>query len=417
LEAIWDRQKDDGSFSGGAGEAHWKDTAAAIYMLVRQAELSQDWTYFNELYPDAMRGVKYLVDLRNKAVGDGTLNGQYGLLPRGFGDSGIGGIRSEYTNSLWALIMLRALLEIAEKLQLQKQYDIREFYTEMRQSFFTSIKTEARKHPDGFTYLPMLMGDDPKWAEKDVRKQPRPQAAQIYMSQAIYPGQFFAKDHPLTAYYLSLMKAVVQEDIPAESGWMSDKAVWGYNAAVAAQTYLYLGQPDWARKTFIGFLNHASPLLAWREEQSLQSVPDPSYVGDMPHNWASAECIRYMRHMLVLEEISLLRLLEGLAEGDMKPQRPFTLTYSPTRFGRISLALEPLDAKRWLVTFKREEMNPKVIFELKNVQMPVRLPGNFQFDAKQMSGAKKFYVNGPSVFVDSSELSWKAVFQNFERNK
>jgi hypothetical protein len=323
-------------------------------MLIRQAELSQDWTYFNELYPDAMRAMNYLVDLRNKGLGDGSLNGQYGLLPRGFGDSGIGGITSEYTNSLWTLIMLRAFLEVAEKLQLQRQAAIREFYTEMRQSFFTSFKDEKRRHPNGFDYVPMLMKDDPRWAEKDVRKQPRPQVAQIYMSQAIYPGQFFAKDHPLSNYHLALMKAVVQEDIPAETGWMTDKAVWAYNAAVTAQMYLYLGQPDWARKTFIGFLNHASPLLAWREEQSLQSVPDPSYVGDMPHNWASAECIRYMRHMLILEELNALRLLEGLAEGDMKLQLPFRLTYSPTRFGRITLALEPLDAKRWQLTFRRE---------------------------------------------------------------
>jgi hypothetical protein len=213
------------------------------------------------------------------------------------------------------------------------------------------------------------------------------------------------------------MNAVVQEDIPAETGWMPDKAVWAYNAAITAQMYLYLGQPDWARKTFIGFLNHASPLLAWREEQSLQSVPDPSYIGDMPHNWASAECIRYLRHMMILEELNVLRLLEGLAEGDMKLQLPFSLTYSPTRFGRITLALEPLDAKRWQLTFRREDVNPVIRYDLKHVQMPVRLPGNFQFDAKQMSGAKKFYVNGPGVFVDSAEVSWKAIFQNFERKK
>ena len=40
-------------------------------MLIRQAELSQDSTYFNELYPDAMRAMNYLVDSRNKGLGDG----------------------------------------------------------------------------------------------------------------------------------------------------------------------------------------------------------------------------------------------------------------------------------------------------------------------------------------------------------
>ncbi len=413
LQTIWDRQKADGSFSGGAGEAHWKDTAAAIYMLIRQAELTQDWTYFNELYPDAMRGMKYLVSLRNNGVNEKTSNAAYGLLPRGFGDSGIGGIRSEFTNTAWTLIMLRAFLELADKLVLQRASEVREFYTELRQAFFEAAKAELRKDPRGFSYLPMLMKEDPKWSEKDERKQPRPQAAQIYMSHLIYPGQVFPKDFYLVKGHIELMKAITKEEIPCETGWLPDNAVWAYNAPIVSQVYLYAGETDLARKTFIGFLNHASPLHAWREEQSLIDAPITQYIGDMPHNWASAECIRYLRHMLILEELDRLRLLDGIGLDDLLPRKPFALEYSPTRWGRVSIALEPLDLKTWQVRYKREAFHPRIQFELKPVELPRRLPGNFQFD--KIVGVERPIKNGPRVYLDPNVNEWTATFKNFER--
>ena len=78
-----------------------------------------------------------------------------------------------------------------------------------------------------------------------------------------------------------------------------------------AHVYLWAGIPDWARLTFTGFLNHATQLYCWREEQPIRGSLTADYVGDMPHNWASAECILYLRHMLALEDGQALRLLAG----------------------------------------------------------------------------------------------------------
>ncbi|HEV8538364.1 MAG TPA: hypothetical protein VGR15_05500, partial [Bacteroidota bacterium] len=228
LEWMWDRQQSDGSFAGGAGEAHWKDTAAPVYALVREAELKQNWDHFRELYPDAVKAMVHLKDLRDKAVNDGTANGKYKLLPRGYGDSGLGGIRSELTNTLWALIALRHLNDVAKRLFLPRRDEISIFYDDLRLNFRNAIREEMRKHPNGFSYLPMLMKDDPQWSEPDVRKQPRPQAAQIYLSQAIYPGLVASGD----VGHVELMQAVTQEDIPIETGWMKEEAVWTYNGAV-----------------------------------------------------------------------------------------------------------------------------------------------------------------------------------------
>jgi hypothetical protein len=62
------------------------------------------------------------------------------------------------------------------------------------------------------------------------------------------------------------MQACTQEDVPAETGWLPHGGLWGYNAAFVAHVYLWAGLADWARQTFTGFLNHASPLYCWREE-------------------------------------------------------------------------------------------------------------------------------------------------------
>ncbi|MBI4546571.1 MAG: twin-arginine translocation signal domain-containing protein [Ignavibacteriae bacterium] len=415
LEAIWDRQEKSGAFFGGAGRSHWKDTAVAVYALLRQSELSQNWDYFRELYPDAFKAIMFLKELRDKAFNDGTSNGQYALLPRGYGDSGLSGVRSEFTNTLWAMVATDALLKVADRLFLPRRSELRDFYRDLRVNFFAAIRLEMRKHPKGFSYLPMLMKEDPQWNEQDERKQPRPQVAQVYLSQAIYPGLIFEKDHEIVTGHIELMKAVTEaEDVPIETGWLTDKAVWTYNAAIVAQVYLWAGMPDWARRTFIGFLNHASPLYAWREEQSLKNVPNPQYIGDMPHNWASAECIRYLRHMLILEDEDKLRLLDGLGKEDLEAGQAFVVNYSPTRWGRVSLTFEPLDPKTWRLKFLREDGDQRLAPKLTWVEMPRRFLPNFQY--KEHTNGVKLYRNGPRIQVDPAATSWEIIWHDFSKS-
>ena len=94
------------------------------------------------------------------------------------------------------------------------------------------------------------------------------------------------------------------------------------------------------------------PQYCWREEQPLQEALLGSYLGDMPHNWASAECIRYMRHILALEDGPHLRLLAGITWDQLAPGQPYRLAGTPTRFGQVDVDLEPLDGKQgWRLRF------------------------------------------------------------------
>jgi len=405
LEATWARQEGDGGIFAGGGREHWKDTGIAMFSLVRQAELSQDWGYFRQMQPQVLRGVEFLKTLRDKARTEGSANGSYGILARGFGDGGLGGgVRSEFTNTLWVLAGLRAVTEAASRLSMPGFEDSGQFYLELRRSFFQAARAEMRRHPKGFYYLPMLMKEDPQWTAADEWARPKPQMAQWALSHAIYPGLVFERDDPVVRGYIALMQASTEEDVPVETGWIPHEGLWTYDAAFVAHAYLWAGEADWARRTFIGFLNHATRLYCWREEQPLQNSQLARYVGDMPHNWASAECVLFLRNMLALEDGPSLRLMEGISDYELESNEPWSLQDSPTRFGRISLKLEPLRPNGgWRLEFRRKAgpIPEKVL-------LPMKLGISRPF--KEIKGARVVGA-GNAIQVAPDSPSWAAIWQ------
>ncbi len=137
LEATWAWQRADGGVFAAVQSEHWKDTGIAMFSLVRQAELSQDWSYFRKMQPNVLRAVKFLVGLRDKAKSQGGTMGRYGLLPPGFGDGGLAGVRSEFTNTIWVLAGLRAV--IAEKENFDWDTPILRFMEHHQSGALTSI--------------------------------------------------------------------------------------------------------------------------------------------------------------------------------------------------------------------------------------------------------------------------------------
>jgi hypothetical protein len=124
----------------------------------------------------------------------------------------------------------------------------------------------------------------------------------------------------------------------------------------------------------------------------------------MPHNWASAECIRYLRHMLALEDGDSLRLLEGVAEQDLRAQESIQLKGTPTRFGRVNLALEPLDARSgWRVEFNRAKGESPG-----RITLPARLGATVDFT--KLEGAE-FHLDGKTIIVNSQAQRWSAFWK------
>ncbi|MGD0267722.1 MAG: hypothetical protein ABSB14_01555 [Candidatus Sulfotelmatobacter sp.] len=402
LLSEWSKQAESGQIIAESGGEHWKDTAIAMFTLVRQCELKQDWTFFRDLEPNVVHALDFLISLRDQARSGSSINGRYGLLAPGFADGGIGGVRSEFTNTVWTLAALRAVADAADQLKMPSLARARTFLTELYGAFQQMARREMVRHPAGFEYLPMIAHDDPSVADSDPWSRPRPQTAQWALSHSIFPGEVFEKNDPIVRGHISLLQSCTQEDVPTETGWLWHDSLWTYNASFAAHVYLWAGQYDWAHRTFTGFLNHASPLYCWREEQPLQNALAGQDWGDMPHNWASAECVRYLRHRLALEDGKSLRLLNGITAAELIPAAHYILQNSPTRFGRITLELEPAGARGWRLRFDRDS-GPSPT----SVSLPVNI-GALQ--VKKVSGAGS-KINGQVVEVDPFGKKWDAFLE------
>jgi len=120
--------------------------------------------------------------------------------------------------------------------------------------------------------------------------------------------------------------------------------------------------------------------------------------GDMPHNWASAECVRYLRHMLALEDGTSLRLLNGITAAELKAGARYSLKNSPTRFGRINLDLEPAAPKRWRLVFHRGD-GPQP----SSISLPQEI-GRLAASGVKGAGSK---VVGRFVEIDPSATEWE----------
>jgi hypothetical protein len=404
LRSEWSKQLPSGQVVAAVPGEHWKDTAIAMFTLVRQCELKQDWSDFRELEPNVRRAIEFLKSIRDDAAKNATTtNGKYALLPPGFADGGIDGVRSEFTNTVWTLAGLKAVATAAQQLNMPSLQLAETFYKDLRASFLSASRQEMVKHPGGFEYLPMLAHDDSLYQNPDPWQRPRPQSAQWALSHSIFPGGVFDPSDAIVKGHIALLQSCTQEDIPAETGWLWHEAVWNYNASFAAHVYLWAGLSPRAERTFAGFLNHASPLYCWREEQPLQNALVGQDWGDMPHNWASAECIRYLRHRLVLEDGSRLRLLEGISQSATELKNAYALKQTPTRFGRVDLQIEPTDSRTTVVTFSRTKPGTK----LDSIELPAALVNRKLANIENANHR----LQQDKIFVDPESKAWKAIYR------
>ena len=107
----------------------------------------------------------------------------------------------------------------------------------------------------------------------------------------------------------------------------------------------------------------------------------------MPHNWASAEFIRLVRDLLVLERGDELHLLEGLPRAWVRPGGEVRFREVPTTFGPIDLKLTvSSDGKsaRIEVGPPKREPPAKIVVHTEHFGRPVK---EVRLDGKELSGA------------------------------
>ena len=144
-----------------------------------------------------------------------------------------------------------------------------------------------------------------------------PQKGQWSFCHAIYPGQIFAIDDPLAQGQMAMLRATKVEGMVCDTGWMKD-GLWNYFASFYGHAALWMGHGEEAAEVLYDFANHAVPTRVWREEQKPVGKGNDE-VGDMPHNWASAEFVRLAVHLLEIDRGDELHLLEGMPAEWLKP--------------------------------------------------------------------------------------------------
>jgi hypothetical protein len=345
IDALLRRAKPSGAIEERSLDM--KDTGLALATLVRQCEMSGDRALLRQLWPTLQRAVDYLRSLRTASHSRGPDAPEFGLLPPAFGNGGLGGVRPEYTTALWLLTGLQAVVRAAGYLDLaEEQASIQAEFDDLMQTLRTKAERDRATLADGTPYWPMSMPGSGAhhWIHDHPQEPPpwariNPATGTWALAHAVYPGELFAPDDPLVTDFCRLLDQIDDEQgIPAATGWLPYAAAWTYAASFYAYVWLYAGRSDKAVDYLYAFANHASPTRVWREEQSLAAAQLGQKVGDMPHNWASAEFIRLVRNFLVFERGDALELLPALPEPWLR-QRERLRVQTPTRFGDVRLEL------------------------------------------------------------------------------
>jgi hypothetical protein len=319
-------QRKDGGFT--VFPNYWKESGIVLWIVTRHARLTGDKQWLRQQWPKLEGAFAFIGRLRQRAAKDPRAL-YYRLIPPGMSDGGVPGDNAEYTNVYWTLAGMRAAIDGARWLGKTEQADLwQREYDDFYAAFRKAAQRDLQRDPQGNSYLPIVMGN--------VGHR-LPQCAQWAFCHAVFPGKVFVGDDPLVRGNMAMLQATEREGMVFGTGWMPD-GIWGYFGSFYGHAWLWLGDGQKAAQQLYAFANHAAPVLVWREEQSLRGEKEKN-VGDMPHNWASAELIRLVRHLLILERGNDLHLFEGLPAAWAKPGGVNRLKNMPTEFGPTSLEL------------------------------------------------------------------------------
>ena len=323
-------QKDDGSFEKIG--AFWKENGIVLWVINRHAQMTGDKQWLCDNWKVVEDIMNFIPVLRERSREDPNAL-SYDFIPRGYPDGGLNPCE-EYSNAFWLLIGIKSAVQMADYMNCpdevaawQKQYD--ELWSRLR----TLAERDMIIDEFGNRMLPCPM-------ERPLAC--KPQQGQWGFMHAAYPGFLFEKDDPILVGNLANLTANLCEGLVLGTGW-DPEGLWGYSGSFFAHTQLAAGEGLEAAKTAYAFANHASPLFAWREEQRPIDHPEPHYVGDMPHNWASAEFIRLILHLIVFERDDELHILEGMPPTWLKPGAELKIDKALTRFGEVSLRMNVSD--------------------------------------------------------------------------
>ena len=306
-----------------------KENGLVPIMLIRHAMLTQDKKWLQDNWSVVEGCLKRINYLRREAFKDPS-KPYYSLLPNGNVDGGIQH-GNDYSNTeyclsgmKWAIQAAKWLGKNEEAAAWQKEFD--NFF----EAFVKMARKDIRKDEKGNTYLPVMIGNE---------QNHEAQRGQWAFCQSVYPGQLFDETPELRKWAEDNVKMLTDHRVQGlviSTGWMTD-GLWTYFSSFYSHAMQWLGQPQGIPQLLYDYANHASPTMVWREEQKPNGKGNEE-VGDMPHNWASAEFVRMVVHMIQLDRGKELHLLEALPKQWAKAGAVTRLNGIRTPFGKINFS-------------------------------------------------------------------------------
>ncbi|HXW14815.1 MAG TPA: hypothetical protein VEN79_09925 [Terriglobia bacterium] len=246
----------------------------------------------------------------------------WGLLPWGYGDSGLPEGHA-FPHNVMALYEVDCARKAAE--ELGRTADAKALaaeYADFRQAILTSMRRAISLEKNGPPYLPAM----PTY----------PQAALSQSLLAVYPAELLAPNDPWVTGLLARIEHSELQGLPSNMAWLGSSGVWPGESLNVAETYLRRGDIEKSRNMLIAALNHSYTTNVWKEEIRVdrtlpvacvdnapnhRDIPNGEGTGDMPEAWGNANLVNLVRDMLLREDGSNLYLLSGfpadwIAVGD-----------------------------------------------------------------------------------------------------
>lgn len=356
-------QTDDGEWDGPpiSGWPSWDNTggeAAAVwdyYLFTRDKDwlkraypsllAAARWIQFHreetELPADAPLGSKPIHRQipwscrkePNPPLKPGEKSYWWGLLPWGYGDSGLPEGHN-FPANVMALYAVKCAWQAAAELGYSSDAMwLSHEYAEYRQAILAAIRRSVQLETGEPAYLPAM----PTY----------PEAAISQSFLAVYPTGLFSPDDPLVTGLLIRMEHSELQGLPTNMAWMGPSGVWPGESMNVAETYLRRGDVAKTINLLVAALNHSYTTNVWKEEirvdQNLPvacaNAPHASKIkaqigtGDMPEAWANANLVNLVRDLLLREKGRALYLLSGIPADWIGVGEHIDVQNAPTTFG------------------------------------------------------------------------------------
>lgn len=316
----------------------------------------------------------------------------YGLLPDGFGDSGLpDGIA--FVHNVMPLYGVQCARKAALTLGHDRDAEaLREEYLDYKKAILAAIHRTVKLEKKTPPYLPAT--------------PTCPGCAWSQSLRAVFPSGLFSPNDPLVTGLLIRMRRTARQGLPTNMGFLGPSGVWPGESMEIAQTYLLRGDVKHTVELLIATLNHSTTTKVWKEEilvdknlpTSCANHPHPpnavnqTGTGDQPEGWAEANLIMLLRNMLLREQGQSLHLLSGIPTDWIAPGQKITVRNALTMFGIVSYTLDFVAPGKMTLDMAMPSGGVKAV-----VHLP--LPKGTQIVAASMNSKPVSSISGTTVTV------------------